>query len=445
MSRFQTATRKKLKLRMAIDGPPGAGKTATALRLTVALAARGNGRIAVIDTEHRSASKYVDQKFDDDGPFQFDVLELTSFSPTEYTGAIEEAGREQFDVLVIDSLSHAWSGKDGALEIKDKAGGNQFTAWKNVTPMHNRMVEAILQSPCHVIVTMRSKVDYVLERNEAGKEVPKKVGMAPIQRPGMEYEFDIYGAMDWSHIMTITKSRCPSVDGWTGVKPGSSFMAPVIDWLETGEVAEVAATAARITDEQLAGLLDHLNHLGVSIDKAKADILKKYAVQEFSQLNADQAEEYIGKLAKQLANRKKQANQQANGEHSAAAHDVALPDASPAAALAAERPEKAPAFNRCPSSHLKTIAELHGTAISLGLTQDQYKAALTKRGVATAKDLTAEQATEFVAKLRERIETLKKQKGGEPAAVDQKSRQTGPTDDDLARALRIESESNSSS
>ncbi len=109
-----------------------------------------------------------------DGPFRFKVKDLAHYAPTVYTSAIEVAGTSGFDVLIIDGLSQAWEGKEGALELVDRAGGNRFTAWKDVTPMHRRMVDAILNSPCHVIVTMRAKTEYVLEPDEHGKQVPRR-------------------------------------------------------------------------------------------------------------------------------------------------------------------------------------------------------------------------------------------------------------------------------
>lgn len=238
---FKPATRRKSKLRAALDGPAGSGKTFTALRFAFALGLR----VAVIDTEHGSASKY--QGDSPDGiPWNFDVLELTEFAPTAYTSAIEEAGRSRYDVLVVDSLSHAWSGSGGALELVDKkggAGGNKFTAWKDVTPMHNRMIDAIIRCPCHVIVTMRTKMEYILETNEKGKQVPVKVGMGPIQRAGMEYEFDIVGDLDWTHTLSVSKSRCSAVADKIVVKPGADFIVPVLAWLEQGvEAAHEAAS-----------------------------------------------------------------------------------------------------------------------------------------------------------------------------------------------------------
>lgn len=230
---FQKATRQKSKLRMTIDGPAGSGKTYTALRFAHSLAAATGGRIAFIDTERGSASKYVGEA-PDGIPWDFDVAELTDFSPEKYTEMIEMAGKRGYSVLVIDSLSHAWEGKGGALDIKDRQGGNQWTAWRTVTPIHNRMVDAILQSPCHVITTMRSRMEYVQETDDRGKVVIKKVGMAPIQRPGMEYEFDIVCDMDWAHILSVSKSRCPAVADMRVEKPGQAFMAPILEWLNSG-------------------------------------------------------------------------------------------------------------------------------------------------------------------------------------------------------------------
>jgi len=158
---FTRATKKQARLRMALDGPSGAGKTYTGLLSAFALAEATGARVAVIDTEHASASKYADMF-----P-EFDVLELDEFSPETYTEAIRLAERVGYGVLLIDSLSHAWDGVGGALEQVDKAAarnqGNSYTAWRDVTPLHRQMVEAILQSNCHIIATMRSKMEYVLE------------------------------------------------------------------------------------------------------------------------------------------------------------------------------------------------------------------------------------------------------------------------------------------
>lgn len=232
---FREATRKQSKLRMTIDGPAGSGKTYTALRFAHSLA--NGGRIAFIDTERGSASKYVGES-PDGIEWKFDVVEMTNFSPDRYTELIQLAGKSNYTVLIIDSLSHAWAGVGGALEIKDRASGNNFTAWRTVTPIHNRMVDTILQSPLHVITTMRSKMDYIIEKDERGRTSIRKVGMAPVQRPGMEYEFDIVCDIDWSHIMTVSKSRCSAIADLQVERPSATFIQPVIEWLNGGVMSK---------------------------------------------------------------------------------------------------------------------------------------------------------------------------------------------------------------
>lgn len=244
---FRPATRQKVKLRMAIDGVSGSGKTFTALRLATAL----GKRIAVINTESGAVEKYLGLA-PDGIPFQFDVCELNDFAPSKYTESILAAGAAGYDVLIVDSLSHAWAGSGGALELKDRKGGNSFTAWKDITPMQNQMIEAVLRSPCHVIATMRSKQEYVLEQDERGRSSPRKMGMAPVQRAGMEYEFDIYCSIDSEHIMRVSKSRCPEVADALTVKPGAAFMQPVLKWLNDGSDASPDKFA--VTEADLAKL-----------------------------------------------------------------------------------------------------------------------------------------------------------------------------------------------
>jgi hypothetical protein len=235
MSMFKKATRKQAKLKMALLGPSGSGKTYSALSVAKHL----GHRIAVIDSERGSASLYAGEVAD------FDVLELESFSPRNYVEAIHAAEREGYDVIVVDSLTHAWSGKGGALEMVDKASkrsgaGNSFTAWRDVTPEHNALVDALVGCSCHLIATMRVKTEYVLEEDARGKKVPKKVGMAPIQRDGFEYEFSIVADMNLEHDMIVTKSRCSAFDNAVINKPGKQVADGLLAWLASGDVPEPA-------------------------------------------------------------------------------------------------------------------------------------------------------------------------------------------------------------
>lgn len=232
---FKKATKKTAKARIALMGPSGSGKTVTALLVATGLGAR----IAVIDTENDSASKYAGAF----GGLDFDVLALESFSPERYVEAIQAAEVAGYDVIVVDSLTHAWSGKDGALEQVDRAAkrsqsGNSFMAWRDVTPMHNRLVDAIVRCKCHIIATMRTKTEYVLEEVTRGGKTtkqPKRVGLAPVQRDGMEYEFDIVADITLDHDLIVTKTRCQLLDGAVVSKPGKGFGATVLSWLSDGD------------------------------------------------------------------------------------------------------------------------------------------------------------------------------------------------------------------
>lgn len=242
---FQKATKKQGRLRLALIGSSGSGKTFTALAIARGLVGP-TGRIAVLDSEHGSAAKYADQ-------FDFDVASLEQFSPDDYVRAIQQAEAANYDAILIDSLSHAWMGKGGALEQVDEAarrskggggGGNSFAAWRDVTPKHNGMIEAILGAKLHVIATLRAKTEYVLEPNASGKMVPRKVGLAPVQRDGLEYEFDVVGEMDAEHFLAISKTRCVALSGKIIEKPGQALGEGLARWLSDAGPAPAPAPAS---------------------------------------------------------------------------------------------------------------------------------------------------------------------------------------------------------
>ncbi len=254
MAMFKPATRKKLKLRMALCGPAKSGKSFTGLMSAFVLAKADGGRVFAIDSERKSLRKYAEDTHHG-VVWNFDVCELESFDPATYTTVIAEAARSRPAVLLIDGLSQAWDGVKGALDQIDQSSStNKFAAWKNVTPKHRRMIDAILAFPGHVIVTMRTKMEYVLEEqtNAQGRvvQVPRKVGLAPIQRAGMEYEFDIVGEMDPEHTLTISGSRCSAVDGLRVEKPGPDFMEPILRWLDSGVVEAPGAGSGKDEAEE---------------------------------------------------------------------------------------------------------------------------------------------------------------------------------------------------
>jgi len=242
---FQPAKKYGSFLRLALAGPSGSGKTFTALEVATGMARRTGGRVAVIDTEHGSALLYADL-------FEFDHLELDDYDPRNYIKAIDAAEKAGYAVLIIDSLSHAWAGPGGALEQVDQIAkrsqsGNSFTAWRDVTPLQNRLIEALTGARLNLIATMRAKSEYVLvDKTINGRTVkePKKVGLAPIQRDGVEYEFAIFGEMNLSHELVISKSRVADLQDAIIDRPGPELGERLVDWL-AGEVAPERPKARR--------------------------------------------------------------------------------------------------------------------------------------------------------------------------------------------------------
>lgn len=229
---FKKATKQQLKARLALAGPTGSGKTWTALEWAQVL----GQKVAVIDTERGSAALYADQ-------FGFDTLAMSPpYEPATCVKYLRAAEANGYDVVVIDSLTHFWQGEGGTLDMVDAAanrmGGNKYAGWSVGTPALRNLVDTILGVDMHVIVTMRSKMDYVeVEVVENGKKRKKyeRVGMAPIMRDGIEYEFTLMGDLDLEHRIIISKSRCSELAD-TLVQPGRAGEAAeaFLKWLETG-------------------------------------------------------------------------------------------------------------------------------------------------------------------------------------------------------------------
>lgn len=230
---FVPATRAATKARIALTGPSGAGKTYTGLTLAHRLA--NEGRLAVIDTERGKSQMYKGIN-----GWDFDVFCPQSFAPTSLTEALGVAAGAGYPAVMLDSWSHYWSGTDGMLEQVDKRakGGNNFSGWKEVRPDERRMIDAIVSYPGHIVVTLRVKTEYVVEqveRNGRMQSVPRKVGLKPEQRDGMEYEFDVIGDLDLDNVLTVSKTRIPMLHGASTEKPGPEFADTIRDWLADGE------------------------------------------------------------------------------------------------------------------------------------------------------------------------------------------------------------------
>lgn len=228
---FKKAERKKAKLKLAITGPTGSGKTYSALRLAKGL----GGKVAVIDTENGSASLYSEK-------FDFDVLDMKPpFTTEKYISAIESAEKSGYETIVIDSLTHAWAGEGGLLEQKNlldsRPGSNHWTNWGPIDKKDLALKNAYLHSTCHIISTMRSKMEYT-QAEENGKKKIQKVGLAPIQRDGLSYEFTTVFDIAMDHQAETSKDR-------TGVFDGRIFKiteetgVEIATWLNSGKAEEV--------------------------------------------------------------------------------------------------------------------------------------------------------------------------------------------------------------
>lgn len=245
---FIKATRKKAKLRLALTGPSGSGKTWGALQIAKGL----GGRIACIDTEKGSASLY-------EHIVNFDVLELSPpYSPESYIAAIQDAEKDGYDVLIVDSTTHEWSGAGGILELledvaKAKYRGNTWSAWNELTPRHRAFIDAMLQSNMHIIATGRSKTETAQQDGGNGKKSVVKLGMKTEQRDGFEYEFTVVlDIIHNGHYAVASKDRTGLFAG--DAKPitedtGKTLLA----WLEMGVDAPVEKSwESRVADFKIA-------------------------------------------------------------------------------------------------------------------------------------------------------------------------------------------------
>ena len=213
---FKKATKNKIKIRLAISGASGSGKTYSALACASHLATP----IALIDTERSSSQKYADK-------FDFDVCELTDFHPSRYIEAIQAAEQAGYGTIIVDSLSHSWYWECDTASSQR----NSFTGWKNVRPLERKLIDAIIGCRAHVIATMRTKTEWVIETNSKGKAEPRKIGTTPVQSSSIEYEFDIAGEINQEHILKITKSRCEELADKTFLNPGKEVAIVLNEWI----------------------------------------------------------------------------------------------------------------------------------------------------------------------------------------------------------------------
>lgn len=220
-------------------------------------------KICIIDSENESGSLYVGSRIGGTQVGEYLTINLEPpFSAQRYLEAITLAEENQVEFLIIDSLSHAWSGEGGLLDFQAKVSqrtGNSYTAWREVTPWHNKLVDKILQCNMHVAITLRTKTEYVIEENEKGKKTPRKIGMAPVFRDGIEFETTVFFELAQDHTACATKDRTGLFDGrYFIISPESG--AQIYEWLQQSRPEEATddhtTQAADDTPSDLAGAVD---------------------------------------------------------------------------------------------------------------------------------------------------------------------------------------------
>jgi hypothetical protein len=223
---LQQASRKRAKIKMAFQGPSGSGKTMSALLLAFGLCGDWS-KIVVIDTENRSAELYSDLG-------RYNVVSIAEpYNPEKYIEAIRLCEKCSMEVIIIDSISHEWDGSGGILDVHGNMAGNSFTNWSKLTPRHNAFIQAIVNSPSHIIGTIRSKQDYVLQEKN-GKMVPEKVGMKGVTRDGMDYEFTLVFEIDIKHNVSVSKDRTGLFTGIPEFKITINTGKIISDWCKSG-------------------------------------------------------------------------------------------------------------------------------------------------------------------------------------------------------------------
>ena len=300
-TQFKKATRYKVPLKVALTGPSGSGKTYSALLLMRGIVGK-KGRIALIDTEAGSASLYASLT-------DFDTLVITPpFTVEKYIRAMEAAIEEGYNGVVIDSISHVWAGEGGLLDQKsslDARGSNSFTSWGKITPLHEKFKSMILQSMVHVVCTMRSKQDYILELNDKGKQAPRKVGLAPVQRDGIEYEFTTVFDIAMDHQAAVSKDRTNLFDNQI-FKITSKTGEKLTKWLDGGVDIPDAnnpesspdtppTPEARPTFNKRVTV--EAKRLGKDLKWIKATMKAKYDKSKGSDFTPDEQDEFITYLA----------------------------------------------------------------------------------------------------------------------------------------------------
>ena len=283
---IRQATKKALKSRFAFEGAPGSGKTRWAMVMAHYICQQEGGRFVVIDTEARSSENYAHL-------FDFDVLPFDSpYSSLRYEQAIRACESAGYTVIIIDSLTHEWSGPGGCLA---QTSGN-VTAWKTVRPAHDSLVRSILWSPAHIICTMRAKEAVEIEKDDRGKLKVTKLGLEAIQEKNIGYEFQAVGHLEnEGHTCTVTKYRCDALANRIWHTPGDELSEVYYTWLTDGtpdlEPLILAAKKQWMVEAKNIGMIR-----GASITAAETAVMKEHLGALIENLDGADSAELISNL-----------------------------------------------------------------------------------------------------------------------------------------------------
>lgn len=286
MTQLRKATRQKTKLRLGLSAVSGGGKTVSALRMAYGITADWN-KIAIIDTENGSADLYANHSLRDGFTIgEFNTLPLVApYPPEKYIDAIKDCENAGMEVIIIDSISHEWDGVGGCLAILESHGG-KYQDWAKVTPRHQKFIDAILQSSCHIITTVRRKQDYEMTKDNNGKVKVEKAGLKEVTREGFEYELTLNLEIDMNHNAKALKDRTALFDGKPEFIITEKTGELIRDWCESGvdvntEVQDAIKKLSNCNDiPELKDLKEILpEHIKTHPD------FKNAAIVRFNQLN----------------------------------------------------------------------------------------------------------------------------------------------------------------
>lgn len=277
---LRKATRLKAKIRLGLSAVSGGGKTYSAIMIAKGLAS-DLSKVAIIDTENGSADLYSHLG-------EYNVLPLNApFTPEKYTEAIKTCEAAGMEVIIIDSITHEWDGKGGCLEIAEtitqaSTSKNSYTAWAKVTPRHQAFIDAMLQSPAHIITTVRRKQDYEMSKGHDGKTTVQKAGLKEVTREGWEYELTVNLQLDTAHQAVASKDRTGLFAGKPEFIPSESTGKMIADWCESGldvtsEINDAVSKLAQCdTVDELTLLKETLTEYVVKSEEFKKAARERY-------------------------------------------------------------------------------------------------------------------------------------------------------------------------